>query len=94
MAYNNLGVVFEKRGELDRAAEHFEDALRIAPGYSDAHNNLGVVFARRGELDRAAEHLERAVRIAPGYANAPLHASTSMTPPPDSGSCFAIKLRI
>jgi Flp pilus assembly protein TadD len=45
-----------------------EQALRIDPGYAEAHSNLGVALAQMGETREAMEHFEQALRIKPDYA--------------------------
>lgn len=44
--YNNLAVLQAAAGQLDRARELLEAALRLDPGYQQAHENLGDVFVR------------------------------------------------
>ncbi len=39
-AWNNLGVAFEKQGELEPARRAYERALTADPGHSEATNNL------------------------------------------------------
>ena len=46
----NLGVIDEKRGDLDAAAARFQQAIRQQPNYAEAHNNLGHVRQRQGDL--------------------------------------------
>ena len=41
LAHNNLGVVLQARGNYQAALDHYTEALRLNPGYTDAHNNLG-----------------------------------------------------
>jgi Flp pilus assembly protein TadD len=70
--YNNLAVLHAARGQLDRARELLELALRQDPGYFAAHENLGDVFARlaqRAYEKASANHqaepsLQRKLRIA------------------------------
>jgi tetratricopeptide (TPR) repeat protein len=51
---------------LPEAIGHFESALRIKPGYFDAHYNLGVALSQiPGRLQEAIAHLEAAQRIRP-----------------------------
>jgi tetratricopeptide (TPR) repeat protein len=70
VAHNNLGSVFESRGDLARASSHFEQALRIHEEFPPAHRNLGLALTKQGDLSRAIAHLERAVALDPGYADA------------------------
>ena len=39
-AHNDLGVALVQLGEYEKAAEQFDDTLRIDPNYSDAKRNL------------------------------------------------------
>jgi tetratricopeptide (TPR) repeat protein len=48
------------------ARKHFEEAVRIQPGYADAHVNLGLALAEiPGRLPEAIRHLQEAQRIKP-----------------------------
>jgi len=55
-AHNNLGAAWGLKGELDKAVESFEAAIRSDPKYSEAYNNLGAVLETKGDLDRAIEN--------------------------------------
>ena len=46
-AINNLGVLYLRQGELEKAAEMFNLALRINPGDANAHANLQLVRRRQ-----------------------------------------------
>jgi protein O-GlcNAc transferase len=75
IAYGNLGVVYQTRGELDKAVMYYEKALAIdeALGHQEDmaidYGNLGVVYQIRGELDKAVMYYEKALAIneAQGY---------------------------
>lgn len=43
--HNNIGVIHAERGELDKAKEAFEKAIKIKPEYHQAVRNLGDVHA-------------------------------------------------
>ena len=57
----NLGLVFQNKGELDKAAEYHRQALEILKdignslGQAKALGNLGIVFKNKGELDKAGQ---------------------------------------
>ncbi len=79
VAHNNLGFLFMRRGELDKAILEFEAALSIRSRSTQAHyslgaaliqNNLGNAFAREQLWDEAIDHLQEAVRLRPDYADA------------------------
>ena len=64
MAYNNLGLLYEKRGEVPRAIEQYRRALEVKPGSADAHTNLGNALLALGRRDEALVHLREATRLA------------------------------
>ena len=79
VAHNNLGFLFMRRGELDKAISQFQAALNIRSRNTETHyglgaaliqNNLGNAFARKQLWDEAIDHLEEAVRLRPDYADA------------------------
>tara|TARA_B110000037_G_scaffold207594_1_gene254737 strand:- start:16 stop:663 length:648 start_codon:yes stop_codon:yes gene_type:complete len=73
---NNLGVIFQKLGENQKAKECFEKAIEINPHYANAYNNLGTIFKELGENQKAKECFEKAIEINPGYVNAHDNLST------------------
>lgn len=70
--YNNLAVLQAARGQLDRARELLEAALRNDPAYRAALENLGDVFVRlaqrayeqAGAITPADAALQRKLRLA------------------------------
>jgi tetratricopeptide (TPR) repeat protein len=45
--HNNLGIALGIQGRLDDAIKHFEEALRIQPGFADAERNLATAREAR-----------------------------------------------
>jgi protein O-mannosyl-transferase len=79
VAHNNLGFLFLREGELDKAISEFQTALNIRSTNAETHynlgaslieNNLGNAFARKQRWDEAIDHLREAVRLRPDYADA------------------------
>ncbi len=68
--YNNRGVAWQYRGDLDRAIEDYNKALEIFPDYFQAHNNRGVALVKKGEYKQAMVDFNRALELSPGYAKA------------------------
>ena len=66
-ADDGVGLVLPGRAD-DAIAEYLE-ALRIDPGFADAHKNVGLEYARKGLMDKAEFHWRRALQINPGYAD-------------------------
>jgi tetratricopeptide (TPR) repeat protein len=65
LASFRAGVAAQQRGELERAAEAYRQAIEAEPRYAEAHANLGAVLARLGQYDQAVMCYERALRINP-----------------------------
>ncbi len=79
VAHNNLGFLFLRSGELDKAISEFQAALDIRSKNPQTHynlgaaliqNNLGNAFARKQLWDEAIDHLQEAERLRPDYADA------------------------
>jgi Flp pilus assembly protein TadD len=53
--YNNLAVIWAKKGDYDKARKALEIALVTRPDYAIAHENLGDIYVRLAgaEYDRA-----------------------------------------
>lgn len=56
--YNNLAVIYAQRGELERARNLLESAVRANARFAAAHENLGDVHARL-----AAASYEQALKL-------------------------------
>lgn len=74
----NLGVVLERRGELDDATMHYSEAIRIRPRYVSANFNLGNALAKQGKLDQALARLSEAVRLKPDLREARLNLGATL----------------
>ena len=66
VALNNLGEVYRGLGDLDAAAQCYQQALEIGReigGHAEGHalHNLGIVYMRRHHFDEAIATLEEAV---------------------------------
>jgi tetratricopeptide (TPR) repeat protein len=67
------GIVADARGDYDAAIAHYEEALRLKPGYDRCHLNLGVDLARVGRREEAMQHLLAAEELNPAYYRAPFN---------------------
>jgi len=63
--YNNLAVLFARKGDIENARTALETAIRTAPNWATAHENLGDIYTRMAleQYDRAAT-LDRTNRSA------------------------------
>ncbi len=85
-AYNNLAVLYAARGDLERARQSLDMAIRANPQYAVAQENLGDVY-----IQLAARAYERAAQLDPANRSAPRKLTLSRevvqrkpraTPPP------------
>ncbi|MGK7954415.1 MAG: tetratricopeptide repeat protein, partial [Crocosphaera sp.] len=51
-AYNSLGFIYSRQGQLEEAIRYYEGALQIRPNYAQAHLNLGMTLLQQGEFQR------------------------------------------
>jgi protein O-mannosyl-transferase len=79
VAHNNLGVLLERRGQVDDAMVHYLQTLRIQSvtgqarhnlGLARAHTNLASALLRKGNIDEAIVHCNTALRLRPNFAEA------------------------
>ena len=70
LAHNILGNALMQKGQVDDAITHFQEAIRIAPIYTQAHYNLGVAYDKKDRLDDAIAQYQAAISLDPKYAEA------------------------
>jgi tetratricopeptide (TPR) repeat protein len=70
VAHKGLAVGLLRAGNLERAREHFEHALRVKPDWPPAQIGLGDTARLSGKCAEAVEHYERALAEEPHHANA------------------------
>jgi tetratricopeptide (TPR) repeat protein len=70
IAHNQLGAALAKKGQMDEALRHFQEAIRLNPHYSAAHNNLGLARGMKGQMDEALRQFQEAARLKPDHADA------------------------
>ena len=70
-ALNNLGLVWHKKAQYDKAIEYFEKVLKSDiktfgedhPDVASRLNNLGGAWYAKGEYDKAIEYYEKALSV-------------------------------
>lgn len=64
-AHNNLGGVYQRQGDWEKAINEFRLAIELYPGLADAYFNLGESYKQIGQTDKAIESFKRAVELNP-----------------------------
>jgi tetratricopeptide (TPR) repeat protein len=62
--HNTLGWISFSEGKVDKAVEHFYQALQSNSNYAGAHYNLANVLTNQGRLDDAIKHYYYALENA------------------------------
>ncbi len=68
IAHNNLGDALDRKGQIDEAIIHYQEAIRLKPDYAKAYNNLGNARYKKGQIDEAIRQYRQALCLAPDYA--------------------------
>ena len=61
--HNDLGVAYEKKGDLDAARKEFEKAIQKNRDWVIPYLNLGHLYYIQGNLDQAEAALRQGIRI-------------------------------
>ncbi|MBU1863514.1 MAG: tetratricopeptide repeat protein [Candidatus Omnitrophica bacterium] len=65
--HNDLAVVYELEGQLDKAEKEYLAALQINPNYAGVYSNLASLYEKKGDYKRALAYWEK--RATMGGAN-------------------------
>jgi len=68
--YNNRGLAYQDKGDLDLALSDYNKAIQINPNYAEAYNNRGFTYQSKGDLDLALSDYNKAIQINPNLAEA------------------------
>ncbi len=66
LGYDNLGVIFMGRGQVDEAIDEYRKALALFES-PVVYHNLGNALLQKGMLDEALTNFQRALQIQPAY---------------------------
>ncbi|MBV9479898.1 MAG: VCBS repeat-containing protein [Acidobacteria bacterium] len=69
-AWNNLGLLATREGQINQASRYFQQALKVSPHHPIALLNLGNAYRQMKQWDEARNILEQAVVITPDNAEA------------------------
>jgi tetratricopeptide (TPR) repeat protein len=63
VAYNDLGIIFELKGQLDKAEASYLKAVKIDPLYLSPCTNLALLYENKRELDRALYYWKKRAEL-------------------------------
>jgi tetratricopeptide (TPR) repeat protein len=69
LAHLNLGVVYYRQAEYDKALQEYRRALTLNPDYPEARACLGDVLAKKGYFEAAAQEYEHYLSLKPDAPN-------------------------
>ncbi len=69
-AHNNMGIVYRKEKNYEKAIEEFTIAIKIAPDFYATYNNLGYLYKKIGKQPEALEMFKIATEKNPNGAQA------------------------
>ncbi len=64
-SHNLMGIVHERRGNMEAALEEYKKAAELDDRYAEAFFNVGYVLFKMGRFDESREAFDTAVKIAP-----------------------------
>ena len=70
LAHNNLGALYESRGDYARAIEQFDTAISVDPGNYESYSALGHIALRLNQPEKAMDQFRRAIEINPKMMDA------------------------
>lgn len=68
VANQNLGTIYEQRGDLREALRCYQRVLQVWPQSSTAHENVAVVLSAMGQDEQAESYFRQAIELNPNDA--------------------------
>jgi tetratricopeptide (TPR) repeat protein len=69
-AYNQMGIIYDKRKDFKKSFESYQLAMKAAPNDPMIQNNLGSLYFNMGQIPEAKACYEKAVQLNPSYSEA------------------------
>jgi tetratricopeptide (TPR) repeat protein len=65
-ALNNIALIYDKKGELDKALDYYEQSLRLKSEKEKAptYNNIALIYNQKGDHKKAIGYLTKAIEIS------------------------------
>ena len=66
-AWDNIGWVNYKMGNIDKALEAVDNAIGSEPNYANGWYNKSIYIIKKANIDEAITYLKRAIELDPNY---------------------------
>jgi tetratricopeptide (TPR) repeat protein len=78
VAHNGLGIALQEQGQIQEAISHYQEAIRLKPGFADPYANLGDACLQLGQIDEAILQLTQALQRKPEFAEARINLGIAL----------------
>ena len=68
--YRELGLEYQRIGDLAQALSFYQKAIAIYPNFAVAYNDIGIIYEAMGYLDQAEANYLKSSKIDPAYSSA------------------------
>jgi tetratricopeptide (TPR) repeat protein len=76
--FNNVGVIYAAKGQMEQAENMFLEALKLDPQYKPTNFNLAVLYMKQGLCNKAMVYLTKSYNISGEFV-----IETEKAPKPD-----------
>ncbi len=94
VAWYELGCVLEEKGSDREARRAYEEAVRLAASYAEAHDKLGTLAGRVGDLSAGHYHLAEAAWLRGDYERAKGQLERASAAVPSDATHDAVRRQI
>lgn len=68
--HNNLGILYKRSGQLDKAVEAYQQAVAQQGNYPEAYYNLALAYRTQGQFQQAEQAYVKALSLNSQFADA------------------------
>jgi tetratricopeptide (TPR) repeat protein len=65
--FNNVGVIYAAKGQMEQAEAMFLEALKLDPEYKPSNFNIAVLYMKQGLCNKAMAYLTKSYNISGEY---------------------------
>ena len=63
VAYNNRGLAYYEKGEIELAIKDYNKAIKLSSNYAFAYINRGIAYRKKGDADLAIKDYNKAIKL-------------------------------